>query len=200
MHFDKTRALRHQLTEKVSLKPVSRKSHAHSAMDTTKATEPSTVLFVPIQRIRPMSLPTIEACRLTQCQPEFQRGSNTTTHHRISDAKHQHARVSIYAVTFEPQASSTTREQVEMAQDDGPRIFRVDKFGKEDVQWRADGVKRKVAGVFREGEQSEGDRKGEGGEGRLRCQGSGSVDGLEPGSAVLTSMAMPGTNIATANA
>lgn len=50
-------------TEKAGTRPTSRRSHAESMIGTTKAAVPSTVLLVPGQRVRPKSLPTIDACR-----------------------------------------------------------------------------------------------------------------------------------------
>ena len=159
-----------KLTEKLSTRRNRRSIHAQNATEVMKAIVPSTVLLVPGQRLRPQSLPMMEACRRNASGFLFVanlRGRKCETHQTVADAEHEDAGEAVDLPTFEPETASAARQQVKVAKNDGSAVLRVDKLGEKDVQGRADRVERKVARVFREGEEREGDGEGERGESRL---------------------------------
>jgi hypothetical protein len=115
----------------------------------------------------------------------------------ISDAQCQNARVPLDAITFQPQASGTASQQVEVTENDRPRILAVDESREEDVDGSTDWIEGKVASVLDEGEDGKGEREGERGEGRLVSRW---VRFPRGGYGTLTVSAMPGTNMRTASA
>lgn len=107
------------------------------------------------------------------CAKEHQRGLNhdgrtERTHQRVTNSQNQHTGEPIDSPPLEPEPSRTTREEVEVTEDDGPAVLGIDKLGEEDVERRPDGVERKVPCVLGEGEEGERDREGEGGKGGLQ--------------------------------
>lgn len=80
---------------------------------------------------------------------------------RVTDSEDQDARVAIDAATFEPQATGTSGQEVEVTDNDRSCVFRIEKLGKEDVQGRSDRVQREEASVLDERKDSERERERE---------------------------------------
>lgn len=117
-----------------------RSSQAQRTTEATKAAVPSTVFDVPGHRVRPTSLPTIEACGCKVSSESSAASILSTTHQAIADAKHEHAREPVDALPLQPDPASAAGQQVKVADDDRPVVLRVDELGEEDVEGCADRV------------------------------------------------------------
>lgn len=97
--------------------------------------------------------------------------AQSTTENRcegITDTNGKHAGEIHNASPFQPQTARTPCEQVEMRQDDGSGIFRIDELAEKDVDRRSNGVDGEVARILCKGEDGEGNRESQGRKGRLR--------------------------------